>query len=306
MKHLNLFESVQQISKLGSIRAAAEAQAITSTALNRQIIALEEDLGQPIFERLPRGVRLNVAGEMFLIHARQQLRDFERLRSQLADLSGVRRGHVTIASTKAAIPYFLPAQIKSYLTDHPLVSFKINPCDIETAQEQLISLDADLAVVFEPVRHREFQIIESFDQPIIAIFDKGHPLAETEGPVRLSDCLQYRLALPAKVTGVRNLLDLAIQQKNYPSMMISAETEESAFLLNTVRNSELVTFDIPVGLSESSLDRNDLKWRPVHQNDVARGRLYVGQLKNRSLSIAALKFANQIVSALQEHQSLCD
>ena len=101
MRHLNLFESVEQIAQLGSIRAAADAMSITSTALNRQILALEQELGQPIFERLPRGVRLNIAGEMFLIHARQQMRDFERMKIQLADLSGVRRGHVTVRTRGA-------------------------------------------------------------------------------------------------------------------------------------------------------------------------------------------------------------
>jgi len=104
MKHLELLKSVEHVARLGSIRAAAEALAITSTALNRQIIGLEDEMGQPLFERLPRGVRLNTAGEMFLMYARQQISDFERLKVQLADLSGVRRGHVTIASTRAAIP----------------------------------------------------------------------------------------------------------------------------------------------------------------------------------------------------------
>ena len=306
MRHLSLFESVEHISKLGSIRAAAEAQSITSTALNRQIIALEEELGQPIFERLPRGVRLNVAGEMFLILAREQLRGFERLRSQLADLSGVRRGHITIASTKAAIPYFLPMQIKAYLNEHPLVSFKINPCDIETAQDQLIKLEADLAIVFEPLHLQDFQIIESIDQQIIAIFDQNHPLASTKGNVRLSECLQYGLALPAKVTGVRNLLDIAIQRKSISNMSVTVESEDSQFLLSAVRQTELITFDIPLGLSAGSLERNGLKWRPIHSNDVPSGLLYLGQLKNRSLSVAANKFASDIVYALQQQTALCD
>ena len=306
MRHLDLFESVEQIARLGSIRAAAEAQSITSTALNRQIIALEAELGQPLFERLPRGVRLNTAGEMFLIHARQQLRDYERLKGQLADLSGVRRGHVTIASTKAAIPYFLPAQINNYLHQHPFVSFKVNPCDIETAQEQLANLEADIAIAFEPLQRREFQTIDSVDQEIVAIFANDHALAESDGPVRLSECFQHPLAVPAELTGVRRILETAVQQKNELRMEISVESEDSQFLLNTVRSSKLVTFDIPLGLSRSSLDRNGLKWRPIHSADVAKGYLYVGHLKNRSLSVAAIKFINQIVAALQQHDALCE
>lgn len=306
MRHLDLFDSVEQIARLGSIRAAAEAQSITSTALNRQIIALENELGQPLFERLPRGVRLNIAGEMFLIHARQQVRDYERLKTQLADLSGMRRGHVTVASTKAAIPYFLPQQINSYRAHHPKVSFKINSCDIETAQDQLTNLEADIAIVFEPLHRQKFQTIESIDQEIVAVFNQHHPLAKNDGPVRLSECFQYPLAMPARVTGVRSILDVAVQKKSQLEANISVESEDSQFLLNMVRGSDQVTFDIPLGLSKSSLQRNGLKWRPVHNADIPKGYLYVGHLKNRTLSVAAMKFADQIIAALHLQVTLCE
>ena len=278
---------------------------ITSTAVNRQILALEQELGQPIFERLPRGVRLNIAGQMFLIYARQQMRDFERMKIQLADLSEVRRGHMTIASTQAAIPYFLPRQITEYLDLHPGVTFKMNPCDIETAQEQLTSLEADLAIVFEPLKRNDFQIIESIQQEIVAIFDANHALAQNAGPVRLSECLQHPLALPADVTGVRNLLEIALQRRNQ-SIDVSLECEDSHLLLNASRLGNLVTFDIPPGLSQQFLKDNGLDWRPVDQRDIPRGSLCMGQIKDRSLSVAASGFAVQIVSALQDQTTLCD
>lgn len=305
MKHLNLYESVEEIGRLGSIRAAAESLSITSTALNRQIIALEDELGQPIFERLPRGVRLNTAGEMFLIHAREHLRDYDRLKSQLADLSGIRRGHVTIATTKAAMPYFLPQQIHEYQAQHPGVSFKINPCDIETALVQVTDMQADMAMVFEPMLRREFEVIDSIQQEVVVLFAKDHPLAKSRDSVRLSECLQYQLALPADVTGVRSLLERAVQ-RSQQSMMIAIESEDSQFLLNTTRLGELITFDIPLGLSRKSLEKKNLSWRKIDRNDINHGRLYLGQLKNRNLSVAAFKFASQITIALQKQNLMCD
>ena len=305
MKHLELLKSVEQIARLGSIRAAAEALSITSTALNRQLLGLEDELGQALFERLPRGVRLNTAGEMFLIYARRQLTDFERLKVQLADLSGVRRGHITVASTRAAIPYFLPTQINRYLAQHPLVSFAVNPCDIDSAQSQLMSLEADIALIFEPPLRREFQIIDSLEQTIIAVFPVDHPLASSQDPVKLSDCLSHALALPAQTTGVRTLLERAAQRASL-GMTVAVESEDAQFLLNTVSNGQLVTFDIPLSLSERALNQSGLTWRPLRHQDIAPGRLYIGQLANRTLSIAAMKFANQLISALQHHTTPCD
>ncbi len=305
MKHLELLKSVEQVARLGSIRAAAEALAITSTALNRQIIGLESDLGQPLFERLPRGVRLNTAGEMFLLYARQQLTDFERLKVQLADLSGVRRGHITIASTRAALPYFLPAEINHYIEQHPLVSFAVNPCDIDTAHNQLIALEADIALIFEPPLRREFQIIDSLDQEIVAVFPSDHALAEQRGDVKLTECLSHPLALPVQSTGVRKLLEHAAQRAALP-MNVAVESEDAQFLLNTVRDGRLVTFDIPLSLSRKALADNGLSARTVRRQDISAGRLYIGQLVNRTLSIAAMKFANQLTSTLQSHTGLCD
>ena len=111
--------SVDAVAKSGSIRKAAEILAIDSTALNRRILAIERELGFDIFERIPRGVRLTTAGEILVHHIRTQSSDFERVKSQIADLSGERRGHVSIACSQALLPYFLPEQISTYRNEHP-------------------------------------------------------------------------------------------------------------------------------------------------------------------------------------------
>ena len=108
MRHLQQLRYIDAVARTGSIRRAAESLAITSTALNRRILAVEEDLGTPIFERLPNGVRLSVAGELFIQYARQQLSDMARVQSQIADLSGERRGHVSMVCGQAMMLQFLP------------------------------------------------------------------------------------------------------------------------------------------------------------------------------------------------------
>ena len=119
MRHLLPLRYIDAVVRAGSIRKAAEALSITSTALNRRILAMEQELGVPIFERLPRGVRLSTAGEILIQHVRSQLSDMERVRSQIADLSGVRRGHISIACSQAVLPVFLPEQIALYRREHP-------------------------------------------------------------------------------------------------------------------------------------------------------------------------------------------
>ena len=110
---------------------------ITSSALNRRIQAFEAEFGSQIFERLPRGVRLNPAGELLMQHIRSQIGDLERIRGQVADLSGARRGHVSIACSQAVNPIFLPEQISRYRADHPAVTFSVRVRDRAAAEREL-------------------------------------------------------------------------------------------------------------------------------------------------------------------------
>jgi DNA-binding transcriptional LysR family regulator len=89
------------VARVGSIRKASEELSITSTTLNREILAIEAELGVPIFDRLPTRVCLSVAGELFSQHSRKQLTDMERVHSQIADLSDERRGHVSVICGQA-------------------------------------------------------------------------------------------------------------------------------------------------------------------------------------------------------------
>ena len=75
---------------------------------------LEEELGAQLFERQPRGVRLTAAGELFVHYLRQQNADVERMRSQIEDLKGLRRGVVRMACSQALALDFLPREIAEF------------------------------------------------------------------------------------------------------------------------------------------------------------------------------------------------
>ena len=91
---------VDAVARFGSIRKAAEALNIASSALNRQILDLETDLGAPLFERLPRGVRLTSAGEAFLVYARLVISELKAVELRIEQLRGLVRGQVSVAAAE--------------------------------------------------------------------------------------------------------------------------------------------------------------------------------------------------------------
>jgi DNA-binding transcriptional LysR family regulator len=297
MRALTPHQFIDVIARAGSIRKAAEALAITSTALNRRVLALEEELGVPIFERLPRGVRLSTAGELLVTHLRHQASDFERLRSQLADLAGARRGHVSIACSQALLPFFLPEQIGRYRRDHPGVTFAVHLRDRAAAEAALVEHDADLALIFEPIRLSEVQILASVRQQIHAVMATDHPLATRE-TVRLRDCAAYPVGLPTTQYGVRALIDLALVRFSIRLRTV-LESDNFDFLRRYPAQEQLISFQIPIGLPDDAAAEG-VTSRPVDTRDIPEGRLYLCQLKGRTLPVAAAKFAAQIEGTLQQ------
>lgn len=295
MRYLSSIRYIDAVVKAGSIRAAAETLAITSTALNRRILAMEEELGAPIFERLPHGVRLSAAGEIYIHHIRNQLSDMERVKSQIADLSGVRRGHVSIACSQALLPYFLPTQIALYRKDHPNVTFAVHLRDREAAERALVDHSADLAIVFEPVRLADFMTLMRVRQPVHVVMAPDHPLAARE-TVRLADCLAYPISLPTTPYGVRHLIDIAVRTAALRIEPV-IQSDNFEFLRNHAIAENILSFQIPIGLADQT-STGAMTSRPVDSRDVPAGILYLGQLKGRTLPVAAARFAAQLTSAL--------
>nr|WP_067298970.1 LysR family transcriptional regulator [Marinobacterium profundum] len=292
MKHLQPLHYINAVAKAGSIRKAAETLTLTSTALNRRILAMEEELGYQIFERMPQGVRLSAAGEIFIHHIRTQLTDMERVKSQIADLSGERRGHVSIACSQAMLSYFLPEQVSQYRGRHPAVTFEVLLRDRAAAEEALTNMTADLAIVFEPVRLTEFQVLLTVRQPVHAVMRSGHPLAQSD-KVRLRDCLRFPISLPSTPYGVRNLLEMATRRTS-STLNPMVESDSFEFLHRHAIAEDMITFQIPIGLPMETLSSGMVS-RPVDERDVPAGSLYIGQLKSRILPVAASRFSDQII-----------
>lgn len=295
MHQLTPLQFVDAIARAGSIRKAAEGMALTSTALNRRLLALEDELGVPIFERLPRGVRLSTAGELLIHHLRTQAAEYEKLQSQIADLAGERRGHVSIACSQAFLPFFLPEQIGAYRREHPGVTFGVRVRDREAAEAALVGHDADIALIFEPVRLNEVQVLGSARQVIHAVMAADHPLA-AKPVVRLRDCAAYPVALPTAQYGVRHLIDLALVKSSVRLRPV-IEADHFEFLRRYPAQEGIVSFQIPIGLPVEGAGEPIVS-RPVDTRDVPEGRIYLCQLRGRTLPVAAAKFAGQITRVL--------
>lgn len=299
MKHLRTLAHIADVARSGSIRRTAEQLNITPSALSRQIQDFEAELGTPIFERTAQGMRLNSAGELVVRHVRDQLSDLERVRSQIADLSGVRRGQVAIACSQAFVDHVMPDEIEAYRALHPLVSFVVQVRDHAHAVAALVAYEAELALILQPPPTPELQVLLSGRQSLCALMGEGHPLAGP-GPVRLRDCLRHPLAMPDRSLAIRHLLDAAIARAALPVTVV-VESGSLELLRNYVRREHVVSFQIPSGIPAAPAG---LVARELDGRDLAPAQVVLGHLRGRRLSVASAKFVDQVSRNLHQRHGL--
>jgi DNA-binding transcriptional LysR family regulator len=300
MKHLRILSYVDEVARSGSIRKAAERLNVTASAVNRRIADLESELGAPLFDRRPRGVRLTAAGEVFIHYLRGHNGEVERMKSQIEDLKGLRRGTVRIACSQALALEFLPQQIAAFRRTHPLVSFDLKVVDHESAMAALAAYEVDLIAVFRPPFLANFQPMTMLEQQLVAVMAKDHPLAARK-QLRLSDCAAYPVAMPERSIGGRQLLE-EISARNGLTFNIAAESNSFEMLRGLVIHAGLISFQIQIGTLPSG-NKLGVVAREIDGRDVPRANLVIGRLRGRNLPIATAVFAETLSRKLEAIRS---
>jgi len=130
----------------------AQALHMSPSALTRTIQRLEEELGQPLFQRSKRRVALTRAGEIFRDHARAQLAMHARLMEALATEAAAPSGELRIACTVTACHSVLPKLLARCRDRYPAIHLQLSTSDAARCLQALESDEVDLAVVPEPDR----------------------------------------------------------------------------------------------------------------------------------------------------------
>jgi len=296
MKHLRILDYVDEVARARSIRKAAEHLNVTASAVNRRIADLEIELGAPLFERLPSGVRLTAAGEVFVHYLRKQNGEVERMKSHIEDLKGLRRGTVRIACSQALALDFLPRAINEFRKLHPLVEFDVKVVDHEFAMAALAAFEVDLVLVFRPSFLANFQPLMTLEQRLVAVMAKGHPLA-SRSKLRLRDIAAYPVALPERSIGGRQLLD-EVAARSGLIFKIAAESNSFEMLRGLVSHAGLISFQIRIGTMPKG-NKLGLVALEIDNRDVLNANLVFGCMRDRNLPVATAVFAERVMTALK-------
>lgn len=244
-RSLNYFDMVRQC---GSIREAARRLNVASSAVNRQILQLEEEIGAPLFERLPTGLKLTAAGEVIARHVIVVLQDARRAAGEIDGVKGIRRGEISVVSVESLNTDFLPDIIERLLTRYPGLRISVRSAGSLAIPRALSKGEADVGIMFAPPKSRELHLLAEGRFRIGAVVPGHHPLA-AQKTVTFEECTRFPLILSAADLSIHTLLRPTIER--YKDTTNSTVETGSIELMKKLAGRGLgVTFQSRLGLAE--------------------------------------------------------
>ncbi len=197
---------VAEIARRGSIQRTARELNVAASAINRQLLLLEAELGTPLFERLPRGMRPTPAGDAVIALARHWRADTRKLRDMIQELRGEAQGTVRIAAMDSHANGLLPVIILQLRDRHPNVSVEVQIATPDAAASLLLGEQADVSIIHNLAPNREIHAVIQEPLPLGCIVAPGHPLAG-RGAVTLQQVVAHPVALQSPALPIRRFLD---------------------------------------------------------------------------------------------------
>jgi len=274
---MNFYQLVyfRKVAETRSISRAAEELLITQPAVSKQVRALEEELGERLFDRIGKKVFLTKTGEVLLVHADKILRSVEEAKTAVRDLSEECSGELVIGTSDHISLHRLPSILKSYISAFPKVDLKLRCHRSETVLEMVGKNLVDIGVITLPRVSANLISRVRWKDPMSLVFPKGHPLTKLK-KVRLKDITPYGMILPEAGTTTRETIDTAFTRKK----LIPNVTMEVAYI-ETIK-----------GLVKAGLGMSVLPDKAVEQ-EVKSGALLRVKLQDadfsRDLGVVYLK-----------------
>jgi LysR family hydrogen peroxide-inducible transcriptional activator len=159
-------------------RAAAKVR-VAQPSLSQQIRKLEAEVGQPLFDRLPRSVVLTEAGSCFIDYARQILASISDARRCVDELKGEVAGDLAVGAIPTIAPYVLPELVVKFQKHYPEVTLEIveDVTDGITRRVEAGELDVALASTCQPSPTLRRESLGK--EPLLALVPEGHPLSKS-------------------------------------------------------------------------------------------------------------------------------
>ena len=209
--HLAAFFSV---AETGSVTAASERLHVSQPALTREIRELEERVGVPLFDRLPRGMQPTEAGRLLADYAAQIFSLADAAETAIGEFAGLTRGHLGLASSRTIGVYLLPPVLDEFRRLYPGITVDLAVSNTEHVEETVLAHERQLGLIEGPYDASAFDASVIGRDELIAVAGASHPLTRKRR-VSAAEVGHAELVMREPGSGTRTVIEDAYARQGY-------------------------------------------------------------------------------------------
>jgi DNA-binding transcriptional LysR family regulator len=295
MLHSRVLRYIDEVARLGSIRAAGDRLNVAPSAINKHILQLEETIGEPLFERLPRGLRLTPAGEILVAHIRRTMKEYSQVEAEIRDIKGLESGAVIVATTNGLAEGIVAKTAAGFCASHQRIKLSIRNMPIRDIVKSVADGEADLGFAFNLPPTAQLETLVRLETRLGAVVSSDHPLAGLE-MTPLKSCIGYPLIFPDRSMVMHSIVSEAF--------VAAGLAVEPTFVTNSIEAmkslaalSDGIAFLSKFDVAEEQ-HNGTLSYVPIRDGTFGKNVLSLVQREKRGRALAASIFAEDLTRSL--------
>lgn len=291
------FRYFYEVALSGSLSAASGSLHVAVSAISRQISALEERVGSPLFVRNARGMTLTQSGELLLRHVRRSMLETEAVLESIASLSGSPQSPIRISCTQGLANEFVPNTLAQFGRIYPDIRFRIWVDSSRRATERIEAGESDIAITFSTLPVRSVKVLYTHGAPALAVMSQDHPLSRRKR-LDVRELQSYPIALTDEHTSTFKLYQLACNMVgNWAEPAVYSNYAEA--LHAYVRDSQAILFASYVSIAQR-LKPTRLVAIPLRNPEMQVRNVQVQVMQGRTMPEATEQFLAFMIRRLDE------
>jgi DNA-binding transcriptional LysR family regulator len=290
MLNLNQLRIFYYAAKNLNFTAAANDLFITQPAVTFQVKSFEEYCNLKLFKKKGRRVYLTDQGKTLYEYAEKIFRYEKEIENAIDEMRELKRGVLSLGTTKAYARYFMPLVITTFHRNFPNIKIQLNEGSSAEMIYSLVDFKIEVAIIAKAIDHPEVNFYPFSKEEMALIVAPDHPLTKKKA-ITFKDLAQEPFIMKENGSGTRKLVEeLFAREKCSPSILM--ETSNTEFIKQLVQRGEGVSFlvreAVAAELKDKSLIDMPLKGRKIFL-DVS-----IAYMKGQVLSPPAKAFVDTL------------
>lgn len=200
------------VAKVLSFTKAAETLHMTQPAVTFQVKQLEEFFNTRLFDRTHNKITLTDAGKIVYDYAEKILDHYEKMNSEVRELTGEVTGSLLIGASTTIAEYMLPSLLGAFKKQFEDVNIRLQVGNTDAIVAMVENNMIDLGVVEAPVYNKNLEVEVCRLDEMVLIVPQGHPLSNRD-KISIEDMRKYRYISREEGSGSRSVIDNYIREQ---------------------------------------------------------------------------------------------